>query len=135
MAELASFIVHINDDGTITTSGYTASDDHERAVNVVNTVMPGSEVVADPWTPQADQGPWPGGAQPAAQPSALQQYYQPTQQAAPPGPTCQHGPLKIVPGGFSQAKGKAYAAFWACPAAQGQQCRLNKNALPPIPNG
>lgn len=135
MAELASFIVHINDDGTITTSGYTADGGHGQAVNVVQQAMPGAAVVDDPWTPQGDQAPWPNGAQPAAQPSALQQYYQPTQQAAPPGPTCQHGPLKIVPGGFSQAKGKAYAAFWACPAPQGQQCRLNKNALPPIPNG
>lgn len=142
MAELASFIVHVNEDGTLTTSGFTVGEgvSHDQAVAAVQGAMPGSAVAADPWAPQGDQAPWPGGAQaatatsPPASPMAS--YYGQTQPAAPPGPVCVHGPLKIVPGGIAKTgarAGQPYPAFWACPAARGQQCRLDKNALPPIP--
>src|ERR1700748_2946543 len=98
MAELASFIVHINDDGTLTTSGFTAGDGVtiDQAVAAVQTAMPGSAVVPDPWVPQGDQAPWPGGAQPQASPMA--QYYNQAPPQAPamsPAPACVHGPLKI----------------------------------------
>jgi len=39
--------------------------------------------------------------------------------AAPAIPSCAHGPMKFVPGGFSKRTGKPYPAFWACQAPRG----------------
>jgi len=38
-------------------------------------------------------------------------------------PSCQHGPMKYVPAGFSQRTGKPYPAFWSCQMRdRAQQC-------------
>jgi hypothetical protein len=108
-----------------------------QAVTNVQSAMPGAVVEQDPWQNGSQppvQAPWPDGAQPAARPQ--QPWQQPAQapvQQQPAAPSCQHGPLKIVPGGFSQRTQKAYSAFWACQAPQGQQCQLNQKQLPPTP--
>ena len=34
--------------------------------------------------------------------------------AAIQAPSCQHGPMKQIPGGISKKTGKPYNAFWAC---------------------
>ena len=70
--------------------------------------------VADPW----------GTTQPQQQP-----VQQPAQQPSAAGPSCAHGPMRFVPAGFSKSTGKAYQAFWGCPASRGQaQCRSVKAA-------
>lgn len=79
---------------------------------------------ADPWAGQQAAPPQYSPQVAAGAPA------QPPQQASP---ACQHGPLRVVPGGVSKRTGAAYGAFWACPAPRGQQCRLDKNALPPVP--
>lgn len=58
---------------------------------------------------------------------APQQWQQqaPAAPGGPPGPQpqCQcNAPMKWVPGGYSQAKQRSYAGFWACPRPRGQQC-------------
>lgn len=79
---------------------------------------------ADPWTgPEpSDIGQWPQGGQQQAAPQ--QSYQAPQQQQYPQaqqgnGPTCNHGPMRYVPAGFSQSSGKAYGAFWGCTAPRG----------------
>jgi hypothetical protein len=44
---------------------------------------------------------------------------------APTGvaPSCQHGPMRFVPGGISKTTGKGYPAFYSCSAPKGQQCK------------
>lgn len=100
---------------------------HRDAVETVTKVFPGAAVESDPWA-----------GEPVPPP---QQWQQPapahTGVAVSQGnghhPSCQHGPLKVVPGGFSQRTQKAYAPFWACQAPREQQCRLDQRQLPPAP--
>lgn len=114
MAVLTEVILQFHDTGEVTCCNVTAGEQaqHAAAVQAVTTAMPGATVVSDPWAANTAQQP----AQPQVQ-----------------APSCQHGPLKIVPGGYSQAKQKAYSSFWACPAPRGQQCQLDQRTLPPIP--
>lgn len=154
-----SFVLTVNDDGTVTASALTldgshASEpqQHAQAVQAVQQVVPNATVVEDPWA-GTDATPAPPQAStvasyPAQQATPTQaaygtkptsqggQYAQPATVAAQPpqqGPACQHGPLKVIPGGYSQAKQKNYAAFWVCSAPRGQQCRLDQRQLPPVP--
>jgi hypothetical protein len=150
MAVIAEFVVSLHDDGQVTVSGFhSEAAQHAAAVNAVQTAMPGSVVVDDPWAgvdatperpvqqqPQQWQQPAPQAYNgPPQQPA--QQWQQPVgtpQQAQPQNaPACAHGALKVVPGGFSQRTNKAYAAFWACQGPRGQQCKLDQKQLPPIP--
>ena len=56
-----------------------------------------------------------------------QAYQQPAVQQAPPNPgpvpSCQHGAMKLVPGGISKNTGKAYNAFYSCTAGRDSGCR------------
>lgn len=147
-----SFLVTVNDDGTIVASGLTLEGSHAserqrhaQAVQAVQQVVPQAQVVEDPWAAEAPPAPPPAATVNPTQPvsgtqqvSQGQAYVQPATVAAQPapqaqGPACQHGPLKVIPGGYSQAKQKAYNAFWACPGPRGQQCRLDQRQLPPVP--
>lgn len=68
-----------------------------------------SEGGADPWTGNAP--PPPNNPQP-----------DPNQ--APAAPRCEHGEMRFVKAGFSKNSGKAYNAFYGCPAPRGaQQCK------------
>jgi hypothetical protein len=64
------------------------------------------------------------------QPPRQEQWQQQaTAQHMPPGPPprCRcDSEMKWVPGGYSQAKQKSYAGFWACPRPRGQQCPTPK---------
>jgi hypothetical protein len=40
-----------------------------------------------------------------------------------PGPSCKHGPMKLVPAGTSKNTGNAYSAFYSCPAPRAEQCK------------
>lgn len=90
-----------------------------------------SEGQADPWTgaAPADNGNWPQGGPPASGNVPHQNYQQaqpPPQQQnqGPPEPSCVHGTMRYVPAGFSKSSGKAYQAFYGCPAPRGQeQCK------------
>jgi hypothetical protein len=49
-------------------------------------------------------------------------------QAAPqasgaPGPSCKHGPMKLVPAGVSKNTGNSYNAFYSCTAPRADQCK------------
>lgn len=60
------------------------------------------------------------------QPQTFAPVAPPVQQTAPQGqtPACQHGPMKLVPGGISKKTGKPYNAFWACQwPTREEQCR------------
>lgn len=119
MAAVGEFIVTLHADGSLTHSGLrllTEAEQHAAAAQTVTAAVPGSQVVSDPWQTQQ-----PGSGVNVTSAAALQ------------SPACVHGPLKAVPGGFSQAKQKPYTAFWACPAPRGQQCRLDPKQLPPVP--
>lgn len=80
----------------------------------------------DPWAgtnaaPAAAPGAYaaPATAAPAAAPGT---YAAGPSAAAPPangGPVCAHGPMRFVPAGFSKSTGRAYGAFWGCPAPKG----------------
>lgn len=94
-----------------------------------------SQGQADPWTgaPPADTGQWPQQGQ--AVPSSPQSGYQGQQQGPPPqqenqapqAPRCLHGEMRYVPAGFSKSSGKAYQAFYGCPAPRGQeQCKSER---------
>jgi hypothetical protein len=150
MAIIAEFVMSLHDDGQVTVSGFhSEAAQHAAAVQAVQTAMPGAQVVEDPWAgidaspappaqPVAYNGPPPQqqGQQWPQQPaqSAPQPTYGTPPQAQPQNaPACVHGPLKVIPGGFSQKTQKAYAAFWACQGPRGQQCKLDRNQLPPIP--
>ena len=56
-----------------------------------------------------------------------QAYQQPAVQQAPPNqapvPSCQHGAMKLVPGGISKGTNKAYNAFYSCTAGRDSGCR------------
>lgn len=41
----------------------------------------------------------------------------------PEVPTCQHGPMKLVPAGYSKRTGKPYDAFYACQGPRDAQCK------------
>jgi hypothetical protein len=152
---IASFLIHLHEDGAVTCSSFDAKvASHDTAVAVVQRAMPGTEVIADPWADQA--APWPGGAQPSG-PSPAQQpqgfapavppaapagygqgaptgYQQPqASYQQPQHPNCAHGPLKPVPGGWSQSKNKSYPPFWGCQAPQGQQ-KCNVRTMTGLPD-
>jgi len=59
--------------------------------------------------------------------SHAQPYQQPAVQQAPPNPgpvpSCQHGAMKLVPGGISKNTNKAYNAFYSCTAGRDSGCR------------
>ena len=81
----------------------------------------GFQPQADPWTNPAPAQAAPQATQPAPQ-SPAQQYQPPAPQQpqqAVQTPTCAHGPMRYVPAGFSQSTGRAYGAFWGCPAPRG----------------
>jgi hypothetical protein len=40
-----------------------------------------------------------------------------------PGPSCKHGPMKLVPGGVSKNTGNSYNAFYSCTAPRAEQCK------------
>jgi len=62
-----------------------------------------------------------------AQQQPQQAYQQPAVQQAPPNqapvPSCQHGAMKLVPGGISKGTGKSYNAFYSCTAGRDSGCR------------
>lgn len=146
MAIIAEFIVHLHDDGTVTTSGFHSEPAQtDQAAQAVKDAMPDSQVDDDPWggmnvtAERPAQSQQQGQQWPAQQPQSTPQqgYGQPVgtppQQQPQGGPACVHGPLKVIPGGFSQRTQKAYPAFWACQGPRGQQCRLDQKQLPAIP--
>jgi hypothetical protein len=100
---IAQFVMQIHDTGEVTACGVETQTQQQPQQAASGT---------DPWNGQPTQAPAATGAA---------------------TPTCVHGPLKVVPAGFSQAKQKAYAAFWSCQAPRGQQCRLDQRSLPAIP--
>ena len=61
--------------------------------------------------------------QAAAAPPQQYQPQQPQGNGGAPAPSCQHGAMKLVPGGTSKGTGKPYNAFWACTADRANQCR------------
>jgi len=76
----------------------------------------------DPWTGNAATGAA-APVQPNVIPTSTVPTATPTSQATPAGqtskPMCAHGPRRFVASGFSQATGKPYSAFWACPTQRG----------------
>lgn len=44
-------------------------------------------------------------------------------QPEPEVPTCTHGPMKYVPGGYSKRTNKPYDAFYACQGPRDSQCK------------
>lgn len=75
-----------------------------------------------PEQPQDD--PWAGTNAQAAPQAQTQQ--QPAQaQRGPTVPSCIHGEMRYVPGGFSRSNNKPYAAFYGCPTPRGtpNQCK------------
>jgi len=78
----------------------------QQAVAVAQQVLGGQVISAPAPMPQTVAVPQQQFA-PVAPPQAA---------AAPPvaGPTCAHGPMKLIPGGISKKNGKPYNAFWAC---------------------
>ena len=45
------------------------------------------------------------------------------QASGAPGPSCKHGPMKLVPAGVSKGTGNAYNAFYSCTASRAEQCK------------
>jgi hypothetical protein len=54
--------------------------------------------------------------------SGSQQSTQPAAAPSGPAPTCRHGEMKYVPGGYSQRTKKNYGAFWSCQGPRNEQC-------------
>jgi hypothetical protein len=118
-ASIASFIIHLWDDGSVTCSGVSRTPErteHAQAVETVQTAAPGAVVESDPWAAaQPMSAPLTGVAAPA-----------PTTWPAPApavaaqsAPSCAHGVRRFVPAGVSKTgvrAGQPYNAFWACPA-------------------
>ena len=87
----------------------------------------------DPWNPANAPNAAPQPQAPAGSyaPPAMPQYQPPQPPATPQAvgnatpPSCVHGPMRYVPSGFSKSTGRAYSAFWGCPAPQGaaDKCR------------
>jgi hypothetical protein len=115
---IASFIMHLHADGTVTCSGVSQSperSEHVAAVQQVEQAMPGTEVVQDPWaTDRPLDQPLTGAAAPA--PGGWQQPVQAQPAAQPQAPMCGHGQRRFVAAGVARGSGKPYPAFWACPA-------------------
>lgn len=157
MAIIASFIVHLHDTGEVTQSGFDAAvQTHQGAAETVRTVMPGSEVISDPWAdetpaPVSPPGPAPGayGGSPgnpatgyagnahAGGQTAPQTPYGQSSAPVPQHPSCAHGPLNPRPAGISgpnsRNPGRPYRAFWACNAPMGEpKCRLDQKQLPDV---
>jgi hypothetical protein len=40
-----------------------------------------------------------------------------------PGPSCKHGPMKLVAAGISKNTGNSYNAFYSCTAPRAEQCK------------
>jgi hypothetical protein len=145
---IAEFALQLHDDGTVTCFGVqlpAGSGGVEAAPAVAGDSDPWAGIDASPTQPVSGiQQPNQGQQYAVAANAGAQQWQPPTQQWAQQspqqyaqtqtqGPSCQHGPLKAIPGGYSQAKQKAYGPFWACQAPRGQQCKLDPKTLPPVP--
>jgi hypothetical protein len=104
------------------TAGDTNRGQEAQAVATVVNAFNGTVVAAPAATTPAFTPPpaaAPQGFAPVAPAAAPQGYappqYQPsTAQEPGPAPTCEHGPMKLVPGGISKKNNKPYNAFWAC---------------------
>jgi hypothetical protein len=72
-------------------------------------------------------GQWADRSHAQGQQQPQQAYQQPAVQQAPPNPgpvpSCQHGAMKLVPGGISKNTGKAYNAFYSCNGPRDSQCK------------
>ena len=90
----------------------------EIAANVVTPVQVNNEAPGQ-WADRSHAQPY--------QQQPQQAYQQPAVQQAPPNPgpvpSCQHGAMKLVPGGISKNTGKAYNAFYSCTAGSGSSCK------------
>ena len=87
-----------------------------------NNPETGTPDPSPPAEPQDD--PWAGTNAQAAPQAQTQQ--QPAQaQRGPTVPSCIHGEMRYVPGGFSRSNNKPYAAFYGCPTPRGtpNQCK------------
>jgi hypothetical protein len=51
-----------------------------------------------------------------------QQSTQPASSASGPAPSCRHGEMKYVPGGYSQRTKRNYGAFYSCQGPRNEQC-------------
>jgi hypothetical protein len=87
------------------------------AANVVPPVQVHNEAPSGQWADRSY-------ADPTRQQQVQQQYQQPAQQPQQgPAPSCQHGAMKLVPGGISKGSGKAYNAFYSCTAGRDSGCK------------
>ena len=99
------------------------------------SLVPQAQPAGDPFSPPYEQpapqqaapvqDPW-NGQPTQQQPPPPQVPQQPQVPQAPQGsaPSCTHGQMRYVPAGYSKSTGKAYAAFYGCPAPRGEtQCR------------
>ena len=92
------------------------------AVKPLTANVASTQVVND--TPA---GQWADRSHAQGQQQPQQAYQQPAVQQAPPNPgpvpSCQHGAIKLVPGGISKNTGKAYNAFYSCTGPRESQCK------------
>jgi hypothetical protein len=96
------------------------------ALEAAYTAKPLAPHVADVQVTNTAPGQWADRsyAQGAQQPQ--QAYQQPAVQQAPPNqapvPSCQHGAMRLVPGGISKA-GNSYKGFYSCTQPRESQCK------------
>lgn len=94
---VSRLVAVLNGEHPITEQHAVANIQQALGGTVVSAPVPVAPVVA-PVQPQF------APVQPPVQPSTV-----PSQ-----APSCQHGAMKLIPGGISKKTGKPYNAFWAC---------------------
>lgn len=96
----------------------------QRVAQLVGAPATGLRPEPQEAAPPPQDDPWAGTNAQAAPQAQTQQ--QPAQaQRGPTVPSCIHGEMRYVPGGFSRSNNKPYAAFYGCPTPRGtpNQCK------------